>query len=213
MKLHILFKKLLTLLFLLFSLIAGFSSAKSTQDVFPTEQWFIQLAAFTSIENVANYQHKIQNELNKIYGLEREFSNYVSIHPRGEGYRALLGPYPTRQNAEKVQADFEKVFSNTMLVKLKVDTYYNYEYNYQFTWYEIDEKSYQNFLKESLVQFDESKPINRGLGNFGSLIAQANQIPHFEHDRYWNYPKSKVPFGDDLDSWPPRLSGNPHAKK
>jgi hypothetical protein len=36
-----------------------------------------------------------------------------------------------------------------------------------------------------------------------------DDIPHFEHEWYWGYSKSKIPFGNDKYSWPPILSGNP----
>lgn len=37
-----------------------------------------------------------------------------------------------------------------------------------------------------------------------------DDIPHFEHDRYWSYPASKMPWPEDKNSWPPVLKGNPH---
>ncbi|OCG39095.1 hypothetical protein A9G25_11570 [Gilliamella sp. Bif1-4] len=39
-----------------------------------------------------------------------------------------------------------------------------------------------------------------------------DDIPHFEHERYWGYSKSKIPFANDKYSWPPILSENPHDK-
>ena len=40
-----------------------------------------------------------------------------------------------------------------------------------------------------------------------------DKIPHFDHDRYWVGQYSKIPWGTDITSWPPRMSGNPHATK
>jgi hypothetical protein len=39
-----------------------------------------------------------------------------------------------------------------------------------------------------------------------------DEIPHFDHDRYWGHPTYRIPWGDDTNSWPPVLNGNPHKK-
>lgn len=41
-------------------------------------------------------------------------------------------------------------------------------------------------------------------------VVPIDTIPHFEHDRYWGDKSYKVPWGNDKNSWPPILKGNPH---
>ncbi|WP_141670323.1 peptidoglycan recognition protein family protein, partial [Gilliamella sp. Choc4-2] len=59
-------------------------------------------------------------------------------------------------------------------------------------------------------------PTDFDYNKFYSILRSRNvpidDIPHFEHKRYWGYSKSKIPFANDKYSWPPILSGNPHKK-
>jgi hypothetical protein len=59
-------------------------------------------------------------------------------------------------------------------------------------------------------------PTDFDYNKFYSILRSRNvpidDIPHFEHERYWGYSKSKIPFANDKYSWPPILSGNPHKK-
>jgi hypothetical protein len=59
-------------------------------------------------------------------------------------------------------------------------------------------------------------PTDFDYNKFYSILRSRNvpidDIPHFEHERYWGYSKSKIPFANDKYSWPPILSGNPHDK-
>ncbi|OCG26336.1 hypothetical protein A9G45_11030 [Gilliamella sp. HK2] len=56
-------------------------------------------------------------------------------------------------------------------------------------------------------------PTDFDYNKFYSTLRSKNvpidDIPHFEHEWYWGYSKSKIPFGNDKYSWPPILSGNP----
>jgi hypothetical protein len=38
-----------------------------------------------------------------------------------------------------------------------------------------------------------------------------SRVPRFDNARYWGKPNYKTPFDTDTFSWPPKLSGNPHA--
>jgi len=57
-------------------------------------------------------------------------------------------------------------------------------------------------------------PVDFDYNHFYQILKDKDvpidKIPHFGHDRYWNYPYSKIPWGTDTRSWPPTLSGNPH---
>ena len=49
---------------------------------------------------------------------------------------------------------------------------------------------------------------------FYSILKDKNipidDIPRFDHDRYWGKDSYKVPWANDKNSWPPVLKGNPH---
>jgi len=51
--------------------------------------------------------------------------------------------------------------------------------------------------------------------DFYKLLADAGinmaRVPRFDHDRYWGKKSFKIPFATDTFSWPPKLTGNPHA--
>ncbi|MER8899585.1 hypothetical protein [Mesorhizobium sp. M0676] len=44
------------------------------------------------------------------------------------------------------------------------------------------------------------------------LGVDMDRVPRFDHDRYWAKESYKVPYADDWFSWPPVLTGDPHAK-
>lgn len=57
----------------------------------------------------------------------------------------------------------------------------------------------QNFLYNDFYDLLKAKGIDLA------------RVPRFDHDRYFGKPNFKTPFDTDKFSWPPILSGNPHA--
>jgi hypothetical protein len=60
-----------------------------------------------------------------------------------------------------------------------------------------------------------SDPQNFLYNDFYKLLTDAGidmaRVPRFDHDRYWGKKSFKIPFDTDTFSWPPKLTGNPHA--
>jgi hypothetical protein len=65
------------------------------------------------------------------------------------------------------------------------------------------------------IKGGHNDPQNFQYNDFYALIAAKGvdmaRVPRFAHDRYWGKPSFKIPFDTDTFSWPPKLSGNPHA--
>ena len=60
-----------------------------------------------------------------------------------------------------------------------------------------------------------SDPQNFLYNDFYKLLADAGidmtRVPRFDHNRYWGKKSFKIPFDTDTFSWPPKLTGDPHA--
>jgi hypothetical protein len=65
------------------------------------------------------------------------------------------------------------------------------------------------------IKGGHNDPQNFQYNDFYALVAAEGvdmaRVPRFAHDRYWGKPNFKIPFDTDTFSWPPKLSGNPHA--
>ncbi|MCX8533197.1 peptidoglycan recognition protein family protein [Chryseobacterium luquanense] len=59
-----------------------------------------------------------------------------------------------------------------------------------------------------------SDPTDFDYNKFYSILKNMDvpidEIPHFDHERYWGSPSYKIPMANDKNSWPPILKGNPH---
>ena len=66
------------------------------------------------------------------------------------------------------------------------------------------------------IKDGHSDPRDFDYNKFYSILKSRNvpidSIPHFKHERYWGYFRSKVPYEEDKNSWPPVLEGDPHKK-
>ncbi len=160
----------------IFLLFAPFSHGQTSFPLSEKEQWFIQLAAFKSLPNAVDLQTNTQSKIEKRYGAERRFSHFVSIHPNGPNYRVLLGPYPTKEDAQAAQVDLKEEFPHSLSIEFKTNVYYNYRYGYQFTWHELEKNTYQKLLEQSLTSWNLENFISPALGKKTSLIAHTDQI-------------------------------------
>lgn len=160
-----------------FLLLFASVSFAQTSPHFKQEQWFIQIGAFTSVKNAIALQLSAQKKIQDNFAAERDFGHFVSIHPNGSSYRVFVGPYPTKNDAQEAEDGVSTtIMSNSIPLKLDIDTYYDYRYGYKFKWSEISEKAYQSLYANSLVQlnFGNLRPL--GYGRNVSLIAHTDQI-------------------------------------
>lgn len=156
---------------LFFSITSAQSSSAAVQ-----EQWFIQIGVFSNIENALNFQLGAQQKINESYASERTFGHFASIHSRETHYRVLLGPYPTKTDAQATHQELAELFPNVIVAKFITDTYSNYQYGYKFIWHEIDKKSYQKLHENSLATLNFDDFISPSFGNKVSLITHTDQI-------------------------------------
>jgi hypothetical protein len=59
-------------------------------------------------------------------------------------------------------------------------------------------------------------PTDFNYNKFYDILRSKNvpidDIPHFDHNRYWGEQRYRTPWSNDLYSWPPILTGDPHKK-
>lgn len=165
-------KKLL--LFIFFALPALSHSIENYPE---QKQWFVQFEILPSIETAKNLQKDIQNKIKTTYIRERDFVNFASIHPFETGYRVLMGPYPTKESAKSDQiANWHDDYPHSDIVQYHTNVYANYEHGYTFTWYEIDEKTYQQLLKKSVAILQPITFVESEIFEKKSLISHNDQI-------------------------------------
>jgi hypothetical protein len=65
------------------------------------------------------------------------------------------------------------------------------------------------------IKNGHSDPQNFLYNDFYALLKAAgidmSRVPRFDNDRYFGKDNFKIPFATDKFSWPPKLSGDPHA--
>lgn len=146
-------KKLLTAFVLLFFI--SLNVAIHAHEIRETpERWFIQVGAFTSLDNAVNEKKYIENILAKTFDAAKYddpdivYGNHVFLFEKDNIYRAYIGAYPTQEYAEDILNKLPALTVNPYIVSLKENYYNDFAQNYRFTLNEISKDNYEKAIAQ-----------------------------------------------------------------